>query len=818
MAAAQCPGVPRPTAIAMNPASDLFLLLLNLSQMRSQRSIMELFVESLGDLFAPATFQLVDQEPPAGGPGFPIATRTSAFGYLVPTTAEPLTDENQTLLHNAIQMLAVVLERLAFDQQLQTDKAAIEHLATDRLHELEAAMIELHRSRNASINLIEDLNHEIDEHKQAEVALRHSEGKLRNVIDSCPVPLAVNDDQGNITYVNREFTKTFGYVLGDIPTLAVWWQKAYPDPTYQAEVRTQWQQRLYQAIREGKEVETAEVTIRCQDGSQRIAQVGTTPLTGPDVGTHLVLLHDITARKQAEEALRHSEERLQLVMRGSQLGYWDWNLETGQVVRNARWAEMLGYDLNELEFTVKQWADFVHPDDLAQADQSIRDHVDGLTPMHRFEYRMRTKDGTYKWILDQAQVVNRDATGRALRMSGTHTDVTERRQAEDAVKQEQVLTKAIIDSIPGAFYMLDEAGGYVRWNTYQRDELVGQPEERVAGMNAAETIHPEDRALVQSKITNVLTQGGAEAVEGRVLLRGGPAYRWLLMTGQRIMIGGRPFLVGIGIDLSERKRAEAEVLLLNQTLEARVVERTSQLAAANAELEAFSYSVSHDLRAPLRALDGFSAALMEDCSDRLDEASLDHLRRVRAGSQRMAVLIDDLLNLSRETRAEIRREQVDVTALASEIGADLQRAQPDHRPEWSVASGLTANADMRMLRVVLTNLLGNAWKFTQRGAGAKIEVGVLAGEEVMDKLPTGLVEPVGTVFYVRDNGAGFDMAYAGKLFGAFQRLHSQQEFEGTGIGLALAQRIIRRHGGHVWAEGKVDEGATFYFTLGPNRS
>ena len=247
----------------------------------------------------------------------------------------------------------------------------------------------------------------------------------------------------------------------------------------------------------------------------------------------------------------------------------------------------------------------------------------------------------------------------------------------------------------------------------------------------------------------------------------------------------------------------AEIHQLNQTLEQRVSDRTAKLDASNRELVAFSYSVAHDLRSPLRAMDGFSAALLEDYADQLDETGLDHLRRIRSGSQRMGVLIDDLLNLSHETRAEMKWQRVDVTAMVGEIGETLQRAQPNHQPEWVVAPALAAEADPRMLRVVLTNLLDNAWKFTSQRAGARIEVGVVAPAAAG-----------GTVFFVRDNGVGFDMAYADKLFGSFQRLHSQHEFAGTGIGLALVQRIIHRHGGQVWATGKVNEGATFFFTLG----
>jgi light-regulated signal transduction histidine kinase (bacteriophytochrome) len=224
------------------------------------------------------------------------------------------------------------------------------------------------------------------------------------------------------------------------------------------------------------------------------------------------------------------------------------------------------------------------------------------------------------------------------------------------------------------------------------------------------------------------------------------------------------------------------------------------LESANKELEAFSYSVSHDLRAPLRSIDGFSQALLEDYQDKLDDEGQNHLQRVRAATQRMAQLIDDMLALSRVTRAEINREPIDLSALARSLPAELQKAEPGREVEFVIEDGLVANGDARLLRIVLENLFRNAWKFTGKHPRAKIE---FAATQNNGK----------SAYFVRDDGAGFDMAYVNKLFGAFQRLHAMTEFNGTGIGLATVQRIIRRHGGRVWAEGEVEKGATFYFTL-----
>ena len=243
-------------------------------------------------------------------------------------------------------------------------------------------------------------------------------------------------------------------------------------------------------------------------------------------------------------------------------------------------------------------------------------------------------------------------------------------------------------------------------------------------------------------------------------------------------------------EISERTRTEEALR-----------RRTAQLEAANVELDAFVYSISHDLRAPLRGLAGFSQALMEDYADKLDGDALDYLTRISRASQRMGQMIDDLLTLSRATRGELRWEQVDLSALATTIVAELDEHNPDRQVSCEIAPQVIAQGDPRVLRIVLENLLHNAWKFTSKHDRATIVFGTrrLDGD---------------TVYFVRDDGAGFDMTYVDKLFGIFQRLHAMTEFEGTGIGLAMVARLIHRHGGRVWAESAEDQGATFSFTLG----
>ncbi|MGG6270328.1 GAF domain-containing protein [Leptolyngbya sp. AN03gr2] len=250
-------------------------------------------------------------------------------------------------------------------------------------------------------------------------------------------------------------------------------------------------------------------------------------------------------------------------------------------------------------------------------------------------------------------------------------------------------------------------------------------------------------------------------------------------------------------EVRERQQAEQRAQELNQGLRQAILE----LTAVNRELEAFSYSVSHDLRAPLRSIDGFSQALLEDCLDQLDTNGQNHLRRIRSATQRMGQLIDDLLSLSRVTRSDINKESVDLSQIASRICTHLQQANPERQIEFEIQTGLNNDGDPQLLHVVLNNLLNNAWKFTAHELVAKIEFGAIAGEKGVP------------VYFVRDNGVGFEMEFVDKLFKPFQRLHRMGEFPGNGIGLATVQRIVHRHGGQTWAEGALNHGATFYFTL-----
>jgi light-regulated signal transduction histidine kinase (bacteriophytochrome) len=313
--------------------------------------------------------------------------------------------------------------------------------------------------------------------------------------------------------------------------------------------------------------------------------------------------------------------------------------------------------------------------------------------------------------------------------------------------------------------------------------------------------HPDDWKRTWDAWQQAILHGSIYSVEAR-LRRADGVYRWWLVRGAplRDATGTTIKWFGTCTDIHDLKLAEEEIQRLNSGLERRVRERTAELEAANKELEAFSYSVSHDLRTPLRSIDGFSKILLDDYKDKLDAEGRDNLGRVRRATQRMGQLIDDLLKLSRSTRNEMKSVMVDLTALAREIATELQQAEPARSVRWVIAPDLVALGDPELLRVALENLLGNAWKFTGPQKNALIDFGSVETEG-------------GPAFFVRDNGVGFDMAYADKLFGVFQRLHAARDFPGSGIGLANVQRIVHRHGGRVWAEGRENLGATFHFTL-----
>jgi len=416
--------------------------------------------------------------------------------------------------------------------------------------------------------------------------------------------------------------------------------------------------------------------------------------------------------------------------------------------------------------------------------------------VHGLEFTLIRKDGATFPVLVNATAA-RDADGRYVRSLSTMVDMSERERAERALRESEERYRSLFEDNHAVMLLINPESGAITdanpaacaWYGWIREEMLAMRIDQINTLSSAavraemESARAKRRGLFSFKHRR--TDGTIRGVE----VYSGP-----------IELQGKTLLYSLVHDITARKQAEAEIRRLNAELEQRVVSRTAQLTAVTKELEAFAYSASHDLRAPLRVIDGFSAMVLEDAAGVLGPEDVRHLQRVREAAQRMSRLIDDLLGLSRLARRELIREQVDVSGLAREVADELLAEHEARVVKVVIAPDMAADADPRLLRVILCNLLDNAWKFTAKHEAARVEVGVTDADGER-------------AFFVRDDGAGFDPEHAEHLFGAFQRFHTAGEFEGDGIGLAMVQRLVNRHGGRAWAEGQVEKGATFFFTL-----
>ncbi|MFO8079000.1 MAG: PAS domain S-box protein [Armatimonadota bacterium] len=507
---------------------------------------------------------------------------------------------------------------------------------------------------------------------------------------------------------------------------------------------------------------------------------------------------DITEQRAAEEALIESEQRFRRAVANAPFPIM-LHAAGGEVLTvNEVWVEATGYAAEEIP-TVGDWTELAYDTD----GDAVADYVSQLHELtgrvDEGEFVIRTADGdTRIWHFHSAPI-GQLPDGRGLAMS-IAMDVTKRRAAENALRESEERYRTVFENTGAATCLIDENRTIVLANQgFAR--LVGAPRDEIEGsLDFTEVIapHEKERMVGYHDARRAPGREAPNRYEFDFVTLDGEMRRVFLHID---VIPGTETSVASLVDITELRQAQKELQVLTEELEERVRDRTAQLEAANAELEAFAYSVSHDLRAPLRAIDGFSQAVVEDYAEDLDDTARDYLRRVRRASQRMGSLIDDLLQLSRITRVELFRDRVDLSAMAREVVDELRAQHPERVVEVVIEPDMTADVDRRLIRTALSNLLGNAWKYTAKLSEAKIEFGSQAGEQGR------------RVYRVIDNGAGFDMQYAGKLFQPFQRLHREDEFPGTGIGLATVRRVIRRHGGDVWAEGAVDEGATFYFTL-----
>lgn len=518
-------------------------------------------------------------------------------------------------------------------------------------------------------------------------------------------------------------------------------------------------------------------------------------------------ISDITPLKRSEETLRQEEALLQRSQEQANLGSFIWDLRNDSLNWSRNMFVIHGMDADQFQGNLSEVsAQLIHPDDRLKVQTEIGKMI-AAGRVWKMEFRVIRPDGVER-IMQSDGEFELDAEGRPIRCIGIHLDVTERKQAENALRQRENLLNKIFEILPVGLWLADQNGNLVRSNKKGReiwgaDPLIGPGQYgifKARRLPGEEEIAPDDWALMhtfQEGVTVLDEMIEIDTFDGQtkvVLNYSAP----VLDDAGRIEAG-----IVVNLDITERVQAEYEIRKLNDELEHRVAVRTAQLETSNKELEAFSYSVSHDLRAPLRGIDGWSQALLEDYGSQLDEQGQLYLTRVRSETQRMGRLIDDLLQLSRLTRSEMRNDPVDLSSMARNIIDRLLQAEPERQVDIQIQEGLFARGDAHLLEVALSNLFNNALKFTSKTPQASIEFG--------------RVETRGeTAFFVRDNGVGFDMTYATKLFGAFQRMHRASEFPGTGIGLATVQRIIHRHGGRVWADAHVDQGAVFFFTLGGN--
>jgi PAS domain S-box-containing protein len=543
---------------------------------------------------------------------------------------------------------------------------------------------------------------------------------------------------------------------------------------------------------------------------------------------------------QAAEALRQSESKFKAVFENAPIGISLLDTERKLFETNLALERITHITKDGLLAGAYRGRKYLRPDgtEMPPGEFASTRALNEKQPVHDVETGIVTEDGHVIWTQVSAAPLGLP-TGRIVVIT---QDITERKLAEDALRSLSARQQALLSAIPDIIMEVDEDKVYT-WANRAGVEFFG---EDVLGKEAAFYFEGEQDTY---DTVQPLFDGDENVIYVESWQRRKDGEKRLLAWWCRVLKNDSGNVAGAlssARDITERKRQEAEILAaqtelqrllaeadqsrrallsvvegqkraeeeirrLNAGLEERVRDRTAQLEAANKELEAFAYSVSHDLRAPLRAMDGFSAALLSQYPEQLDGQGRHYLERIQEASRRMGQLIDDMLTLSRVTRRELSRQQVDLSTLAREIAADLQAQDPQRQVEFVIAEGLAAEADLHLLRIALQNLLGNAWKFTGRREQARIEIGCLSHPVPPPQAGKGRE---GAAYFIRDNGVGFDMAYAGKLFAPFQRLHRMHEFPGTGIGLATVQRIVARHGGRVWTEAAVDQGATFYFTLG----
>lgn len=618
----------------------------------------------------------------------------------------------------------------------------------------------------------------IIERKQAEHALSESEEKYRSYVNHSPYGVMISDRNWRILDINPMACSLSGYSIDELKNISI------RELIYSEDVKISFK-NITEIYKKG--TGSLETRIQKKDGSVRWWYGELVKLSNNNL---LFFFTDITEKKESQEELLKKNEEVN--------NYFSSALDLMAIVDkkgyfrriNPEWEKTLGYSVNEITNT--KFMDYVHPEDIHLTTEAFTTLIK-QEPILNFTNRYKHKDGSYRWIEWRSSPI-RDMIYASAR------DITQRIEDEKASKENLQKFHAIFNSMsegcalhevvlspdgnPINYRLLDANASY--------EKILGIKAEFIRGKLANEVYQTEEPPYLEE-----FCKVGISGRPYRFTTYFSPMEKYFEIS---ISSPGPGRFATIFSDITQRVKDEEEIKLLNQTLEKKVIERTSELELANKEMEAFAYSVSHDLRAPLRSIDGFSQIILEDFSDSIPEDGKHYFDQVIKSTHQMSKLIDDLLRLSRIMRVDINRSEIDLSVMANQELSNLKEQYPDRRVAVVVESSMHVTADHNLIKIAMENLLRNAWKFTGNKATGKIEVGKV---NEVDEIK----------YYVRDNGAGFDMAYVNKLFGAFQRLHTADEFEGIGIGLAIVQRVIQRHGGKIWAEGAVDHGATFWFTI-----
>jgi PAS domain S-box-containing protein len=513
---------------------------------------------------------------------------------------------------------------------------------------------------------------------------------------------------------------------------------------------------------------------------------------------------EITQRKRAELAARQAQEQLQQAVRAAKVGLWDWDLRTHRVHFSPEWKQQIGYQDHEITDDFGEWESRVHPDDLAQARQTAQAFIQHPWPHYHTEFRFRHRDGSYRWILAQASLVC-DEQGQPIRMLGSHIDITESKRVEEELRNSKVFLESIQAGAHLGGWELNPATGAGFWSEEMfRLHGLAPGSSPPSLAEFMELVHPEDREELRRRHHSAVQSGTPFTCEYRTNPERCPP-RVINASVQCVKNkdGEVVLLIGANLDITAHKQAEEELRRLNAELEQRVAERTAQLLARNRELETFTYAVSHDLKAPLRGIDGYSRLLLEDYAEKLDEEGRAFVHTIRQATLQMGQLIDDLLAYSRLEHRPLHTGLVDLQALAESLVAEREGEIRARGAALRLAlPGVEVSADPEGLGLALRNLLDNALKFTRDVPQPAIEIG-------------GRQTQAGWVLWVRDNGPGFDMKFRERIFEIFQRLHRPEDYPGTGIGLAIVRKALERLGGRAWAESEPGQGAAFFLEIPP---